>query len=80
MKKNIICVIKNVIICLFFFLVGVIVGGYYFYALGTVNINHRLIVSAFNNGYVTGCGQYVNEKIEKIEKIIEKILEEKKIE
>jgi len=45
---------KNVIVILFFWLTGVIMGSYYFYAVGRNDINHRLVVSSFNNGFMTG--------------------------
>jgi len=69
-KKCIITYIKNIIVILFFWLIGVIVGGYFFYALGTENINDKLIVSSYNSGYITG---YMNSTESELKAFIEKI-------
>ena len=46
--------IYRITFILFFWLLGLVMGGYYFYAVGVENINNRLVLSAYNDGYTNG--------------------------
>jgi len=46
--------IYRVVLLLFMWVLGVVLGGYYFYAVGHEDINHRLVLSAWNDGYTQG--------------------------
>jgi soluble lytic murein transglycosylase-like protein len=46
--------VYQIITLLFFWLLGVIMGGYYFYAVGHEDINDRLVLAAYNDGVTVG--------------------------
>ncbi len=57
--------LKNIIVILFFWMIGVIMGGYMFYAVGVDNINNQSVVAAFNSGCITGQSTKLNEELDK---------------
>ena len=46
--------ISNIILILFFWLIGLIMGGYYFFNVGVEFYNKWLVLSAWNEGYKNG--------------------------
>lgn len=48
------CNLKNITCLLFMLLIGLIIGGYWGWMLGMNNINDKLVISAYNEGIVSG--------------------------